>query len=88
MIAPKSFIPDRKRLEEKAEQIFKFEKEKGIWPFNVQECYWKFRLNQDKILTIDNLKDYFDGMTDEQAKKVMDHKVEKDRFLDGLADIP
>lgn len=55
---------------------------------DVNAYHQKF-LEQKKFFTVENLQDYFKNLSYENALEIISYEKErKDRFLEGLADIP
>jgi len=93
MKIPKTFVPD-KNLEEKTKRlVWGPSKKKSLSYQEVKSYYWKFAtLQRDKDLTAEYVHDFFKEISYEDVSRIIEYgKVEKekrDRFLEGLADIP
>lgn len=93
MKLPKTFIPE-KNLEQKTKDlVWGNSKRKELSYQEVKSYYWKFiTLQRDKDCTVEHVHDFFKGLSYEDALRITEYgKVEKekrDKFLEGLADIP
>lgn len=92
MKIPKTFVPD-KDLEEKTKELVWGPSTKTLSEQEIKSYYWKFvTLQRDKDCTVEYVHDYFKELSCEDVYKIVEYgKLEKEkrnRFLEGLADIP
>jgi len=73
---------DRKTSQSKEDKKQKIDAKHYYWKFvNIKRCR-----DEDKELTLDNIKNYLKDLTDEEALEVLDYgKMEKEKYLEYLA---
>lgn len=90
MKLPNIFVPE-KDLEKKTLELVEESNKKNVISLQeVKNYYQKFiNLKEKKEFTVENVQDYFKELSYESALKIVEYeKRERDRFLEGLADIP
>lgn len=90
MKIPEIFVPERDLEGKTLELVEGSRKKGGISLQEVKDYYQKFvNLEEKKKFTVENVQDYFKELSYESALKIVEYeKRERDRFLEGLADIP
>jgi predicted nucleic acid-binding protein len=90
MKIPNIFVPE-KDLEKKILELVEESRKKNVISSKeVKNYYQKFiNLKENKKFTVENVQEYFKELSYESALKIVEYeKRERDRFLEGLADIP
>jgi len=90
MKLPNIFVPEKDLEKKTLELVEESRKKSAISLQEVKNYYQKFiNLKEKKKFTVENVQGYFKEISYESALKIVEYeKRERDRFLEGLADIP